>query len=202
MEQRTDEWFEARLGKATASKFSDILAKLKSGGEAAGRRNYRAQLVVERITGKRPERFQSSAMEWGQDTEDLAKLEYRLRTGNEVEEVGFIEHATIAAGASPDGLVDKDGTLEIKCLNTANHIEVLKANLVPTDHYAQIQGQLWITGRSWCDFVSFDPDMPEHAQIFIQRVERNDDYIANLAAEVVLFLQEVDADVEFLNSYE
>lgn len=201
MEQRSDEWFEARLGKATASHFKDIMAVGKNGAPLAGRKNYRAQLVIERTTGKRPERFSTPAMDWGTETEDLARLTYSLETGNEVQSVGFIESTIMKAGASPDGLVGEDGTIEIKCLNTANHIEVLKGQQVPADYFAQIQGQLWIAKRQWCDFISFDPDMPENAQIFIKRVERDEAYINDLKVAVSMFLDEVDADEEFLKNY-
>lgn len=200
VEQRSEEWFEARLGKATASRFKDILAKIGK-GEAAARRNYRAQLVIERITGKTPDRFQSMAMMWGQETEDLAAVMYSLRTGRATEAVGFLEHATLAAGASPDRLVGKDGSIEIKCLNSANHIEVLKTQNILPEYVAQVQGQMWIACRPWCDFVSFDPDMPENAQIFIQRIYRDEEYIKNLETEVVAFLEEVNADVKFLLEY-
>lgn len=200
IEQRSDEWFEARRGKATASRFKDVLAKIGK-GEAAARRNYRAQLVIERITGKTPDRFISAAMVWGQETEDLAAVMYSLRTGNLVEKVGFIESTILQAGASPDGLVGKEGTLEIKCFNTANHIEALKTGVMPAEHMPQVQGQLWLSARQWCDFVSFDPDMPENAQIFIQRIERDEVYILKLKSEVAAFLEEVDADVAFLTNY-
>lgn len=199
--QRSDEWFTQRLGKVTASRFKDVLAKLKSGDEAATRRNYRAQLVIERLTGQQAERFTSAAIEWGQDTESLARLAYTLATKNLVEEVGFVQHATLAAGASPDGLIGLDGCLEIKCRLTANHIETLKLGHMPPEHMAQVQGQMWMTGRKWCDFVSFDPTLPENAQLFIERIDRDDEYIANLEVEVALFLDEADADTEFLKTY-
>lgn len=201
IEQGTDAWYEARLGKATASRFKDVLAKLGTGKESAHRKNYRAQLVVERLTGRRAERFTSAAMAWGTETEDLARLSYTLATTNLVEEVGFIQHATLAAGASPDGLIGLDGCIEIKCRLTANHIDTLKAGHMPPEHMAQVQGQLWLTGRKWCDFVSFDPTLPENAQLFIERIERDEEYIANLEAEVTAFLTEVDQDVEFLRNY-
>lgn len=202
IEQLTDEWFEARLGKATASHFEDIVGVGKNGAPLAGRKNYKMQLVLERVTGLTPDRFQTGAMGWGTDTEDLAAMAYALETGNGVTKAGFIEHPELAAGASPDRLVGEDGGLEIKCLNSANHFEVLKAQAVPIKHMAQIQGNLWITGRKWWDFASFDPDMPEKAQLFIKRVLRDEEYIANLEAAVRQFLAEVAADVEFLNSYE
>jgi putative phage-type endonuclease len=201
IEQRSEAWFEIRLGKATASRFKDILSTLKSGTESAGRKNYRAQLVVERLTGAQAERFKSAAMEWGTETEELARTMYLLKTGNLADEVGFIQHNSLEAGASPDGLVGEDGTIEIKCYNTANHIQALRDDAMPKEHMAQVQGQLWMTGRKWCDFISFEPTLPANAQIFIRRIYRDDTYISNLEIEVAKFLEEVDSDVEFIKHY-
>ena len=200
LEQGSPEWLAARLGRATASRFSDVLATIKS-GESSQRRNYRAELVLERLTGETAESFSSSAMAWGNDTEDLARVAYTLRTGQDVETVGFFQHESLMAGASPDGFVGTDGAIEIKCKIPANHIETLKLNAMPAKHLAQVQGQLWITGRQWCDFVSFDPRFPANAQIFIQRIERDEQYIHKLMLEVTLFLDEVDEEVTFIKGY-
>lgn len=200
-EQRSAEWFQARLGKATASRFKDVLAKLRNGTESASRKNYRAQLVIERLTGQQAERFTSQAMIWGTETEDLARLAYTLATTNLVEEVGFIQHPSLQAGASPDGLVGLDGQIEIKCRLTAGHIETLRSGHMPPEHLPQVQGQLWITGRKWCDFVSYEPTLPENARLFIERIERDDEYIANLEAELVKFLEDVDSETEFVSNY-
>ncbi len=121
--------------------------------------------------------------------------------GRIVDQVGFLQHDWLAAGASPDGLVGDDGTIEIKCFNTANHIEALKNNAMPPEHMPQVQGQLWIANRQWCDFISFDPELTDNAQIFIQRIPRDEIYIKNLELEVSMFLDEVDADIEFLKQY-
>lgn len=201
MQQRSEEWFAARLGKATSSRFGDVVATLRGGGEAAGRKNYRALLVVERLTGVSAEHYSSPAMQWGTDTEELARLAYTLKTGVDVEEAGFIEHPKLAAGASPDGLVGTEGLLEIKCPNTANHIATLRAQKMPPEHMPQVQGQMWITGRKWVDFVSYDPVLPPNAQLFIYRVERDDKYIDTLIGAVSQFLTEVDAEVDFLKGY-
>lgn len=201
IEQGSEEWFLERLGLATASHFQDIIGKTKSGQYTAERANYRAQLVAERLTGRTPERFTTGAMSWGTDTEDLAAMAYALVTGNGVTKAGFKRHEFMAAGASPDRLVGEDGGVEIKCLNTANHIEILKTQEMPAKHTAQVQGNLWIFNRAWWDFVSFDPDMPENAQIFIQRVLRDDDYINNLKVEVSMFLDEVGEYEAFIKSY-
>jgi putative phage-type endonuclease len=200
VDQGTPEWFAARLGRATASRFSDVMSKIKS-GESAQRKNYRAQLVAERLTGARDDGFSSVAMLWGTETEPLARLRYSLKTGNEVEECGFYAHETLMAGASPDGLIGEDGTLEIKCPNSATHIETLRKQTVPTQYYWQIMGQLWMTNRKWCDFVSFDPRMPMNAQFFTIRVVRDEERINELAHEVESFLKTVELDIAFIKNY-
>lgn len=204
IEQRTQEWYDARLGRATASSFKDILATTRGGTEAAARRNYRAQLVVERLTGATPMRFSTPAMEWGASTEDLARTEYMLATGNDVAEVGIMLHREIMVAASPDGLVRQGndiGGLEIKCYNTANHILALRTGEMPKEHMPQVQGQMWLGGWKWVDFVSFDPDLPENAQLFIQRINRDQEYINNLDHEIKIFLSEVDEEVKFVSNY-
>lgn len=199
-EQRTPEWFEARLGRPTASKFGDIVARTRS-GYSASRKNYRAELVIQRLTHEIPENYQNSAMEWGVENEPVAKLHYELSTGNTVEDTSLWLHDEIEAGASPDGLIGKDGCLEIKCPNTATHLETLRTGKVPRQYFSQVQGQMWITGRKWCDFVSFDPRLPVNAQLFIVRVERDEVYIKDLEQEVIEFLKEVEEEVEFVRSY-
>jgi predicted phage-related endonuclease len=199
-EQRTEAWYAARLGRATASRFYDILARTKS-GYAASRTNYRAELVIERLTGQSIDTYQNAAMQWGMDTEVLARTTYMLTTGNFVTECGFFAHNEIACGASPDGLIEEEGTIEIKSPNPATHIETLRLGAIPAKYIPQVQGQLWITGRRWCDFISFDPRLPENAQLFIQRIERDDTYIARLEQEVIMFLAEVDEEVRFVQEY-
>lgn len=191
MIQGSPEWFAIRCGLATASRFSDVLAKIKT-GEAASRRNYRAQLVCERLTGVPAEAFESSAMKWGTETEPFARAAYEAFSGELVEQVAFIKHEKLATGASPDGLIGDDGLLEIKCPNTATHIDTLLKGM-SADHNPQVQGQLWITGRQWVEFVSFDPRLPGRLQLHIQRVPRDQPYIDNLEKEIALFLFEVDS---------
>jgi len=198
VEQRSEDWFRARCGKATASRFNDVMATLKSGGEAATRKNYRTQLVIERLTGIPTETYTNGAMQWGVEFEPLAATMYEAETGNVIEEVGFEEHFELEAGASPDGLIGEDGLIEIKCPNSATHIEYLKGKSLPKEYKAQVQGQLWITDRKWCDFVSYDPRMPANLQLFIVRVERDEEYIDELYREVVKFLKEVYEEVEEL----
>lgn len=190
MMQNTPEWLAARCGRATASRFSDVLAKIKS-GEAASRRNYRAQLVAERLTGLVEDSYTNAAMQHGTEQEPYACAAYEAMTGHLVEKVAFIPHAELMAGVSPDGLIDADGGIEIKAPNTATHIDTLLKGMTP-DHLAQIQGLLWLSRRQWVDFVSFDPRMPEKLQLYVQRVPRDEAYIKNLEGEVRQFLKEVD----------
>lgn len=197
IDQRSEDWFAIRLGKATASKFNDIM----TGERYAGWKNYRAQLVAERLTGFRGDSYTSAAMQWGTDNEPLARLLYKLRTGNEAEECGFFEHPELAAGASPDGLVGDDKTIEIKCPNTATHIATLRSGQVPREYVAQVQGQLWITGRKKADFISFDPRLPENARLIIIPVARDEEYIKLLEAKIRQFLAEVEAECEFIKGY-
>lgn len=193
MEQRTEEWFAARLGKATASKFKDIMAKTKS-GPAATRKNYLAQLVCERLTGSKDEGYINAAMQRGIDIEPQARMAYESMTGEIVEEVGFIDVPTMMAGCSPDGLVGDDGMIEIKCPNAATHIETL-LNGMPSEHIPQVQGQMWVAGRKWCDFVSYDDRLPENMRLYVERIHRSDSYISDLVAEIKSFLGEVDSTV-------
>ena len=200
IEQGTDAWFQQRLGKVTASKIADIVAKTKS-GYSTSRANYMAQLVVERLTGVKADSFTNAAMEWGTATEPLARAAYELKNGVMVDEVAMIDHPTIPmSGASPDGLVGEDGMIEIKCPNTATHLDTLLSGEADKRYIYQMQWQMACTGRKWNDFVSFDPRMPDNLQLFITRVERDDELIKELEAEVVKFLAEVDEKVEKLKS--
>jgi putative phage-type endonuclease len=190
MEQRTEEWFAARLGKVTASRVADVLAKIKS-GESASRKNYKMELVVQRLTNKVGESFTNAAMEWGTEQEPFARMAYEAHTGLFVEEVGFINHPTIEGfGCSPDGIVG-EGLIEIKCPNTANHIETVLENKAPSKYIPQMQCQMACTGAKWCDFVSFDPRVPEDLQLLVVRVERDQEYIDSMEVEVKQFLSEV-----------
>ncbi len=198
MLQQSEEWFKARLGLCTASRAADVLAKIKS-GEAATRKNYRAALIAERLTGTPAESYVNAAMQFGTDNEPLARMAYEAVTGEIVVEVGFIRHETLMAGASPDGLVGEDGLVEIKVPNTATHIDTLLTGM-PSTHIPQIQFQLWITGRQWADFVSFDPRLPERMQLHVERIRRDDIYIKQLEKEVCSFLCEVDSTIVRLAS--
>ena len=196
--QRDVAWFAARTGKATASKFKDVLAKLKNGNSSEARNKYLIEIVVERLTGQSAQHFTNAAMQWGTDREAEANVSYCEKFNVEVDSTGFVRHPTIEAGASPDGLVDWDGLIEIKCpFNSANHIQTWLTGM-PPEHMAQVQGQMWVTGRQWCDFVSFDPRMPLTLQTYVQRIPRDEAFIANLERELVLFLAEADAMIASL----
>ena len=199
MDQRTEEWHEARLGKVTASRLADVLATIKT-GEAAARANYRIELVAERLTGLRSPGFTSTAMQWGIDYERAAVAAYELETGRIVSDVGFVVHPEIAdSGASPDGLVGDDGLIEIKCPETKTHVHTLLHKKVPAQYMPQIQWQMACTGRSWVDFVSFDPRLPEHLMLAIIKVERDQSLIEQYENEVKKFLDEVANLVSTLN---
>lgn len=195
IEQRSDAWFAARIGKVTASKVADVIAKTQS-GYAASRANYMAQLICERLTGQREEFFTSAAMQHGTDTEPLGRAAYESLKDVLVDEVGFVPHPSIImAGASPDGLVGDDGLLEIKCPNTATHIETLLSQTVPNKYNTQMQFQMACTDRSWCDFVSFDNRLPAELQLFVKRIPRDNMYIKLMEDEIVKFLNELDIKI-------
>ena len=198
MEQRTDEWFQARLGKVTGSRVSDVMSKTKS-GYSATRANYMAQLICERLTGVKAESFTSAAMEWGVENEPFAVAAYEAKFGVFVEPVGFIEHPTIAlAGASPDGFCSPDGLIEIKCPNSATHIDTLLNQDVDGKYIKQMQWQMACTGRQWCDFVSFDPRLPDNLQLFVKRIPRDEAAIEAMEMEVTKFLSELATKVQQL----
>jgi putative phage-type endonuclease len=192
MEQRTPEWHAARLGKVTASRVADVVAKTKT-GYSTSRMNYMAELICERLTGTQGAFYSNAAIQWGVEKEPDARAAYEEAVGMFVVEVGFIPHNTISmAGASPDGLVGDGGLVEIKCPITATHIETLLGQSVPSRYNTQMQWQMACTGRQWCDFVSFDPRMPERMQIWIKRVDRDNVLIAELEKEVISFLSELE----------
>lgn len=204
-EQGTEAWFADRLGKVTASRLADVLAKTKT-GYSASRNNYMTQLVLETITQSRAESYTNLAMAWGTEQEPFARAAYEAKTGQMVEEVGFLPHPTIAlAGASPDGLVGDSGMVEIKCPSTSTALECWLTqsqggNPVDGKYFAQMQWQMRCADRSWCDYVVFDPRMPAKAQLFVTRVERDDAWLANAEEEVVKFLAEMQDKVKTLKT--
>jgi putative phage-type endonuclease len=200
MDQRTDAWFAARCGKATASRIADIMAKTRN-GYGATRANYEAQLIAERLTGKVQDSFSNAAMQWGTDKEPEARSAYEFLMDVEVVEVGFIDHPTIPnSGASPDGLVGDDGLVEFKCPNTATHLATLLDPTIPDKYLKQMYWQMACTGRQWCDWVSYDPRLPESMSFIRIRVYRDDAAIAEIEKEVAEFLRGVDEKVTALRA--
>lgn len=200
IEQGSPEWFAARIGKVTASRVSDLMAKTKS-GYSTSRANYMAELLCERLTGSKSEGFTSAAMQWGVDQEENAKAAYCFMRDAEIAPAGFDLHPVIADfGASPDGYVGNDGLLEIKCPNTATHIETLLNGGIDGKYILQMQTQMAVTGRQWCDFVSFDPRLPADMQLFVHRVARDGGKIAEIEGEVRAFLDELSAKLSKLNA--
>jgi putative phage-type endonuclease len=193
-EQRSEEWFKERLGCVSSSCVADVLALPKKGsGEATTRRNLKARLVCEILSGKREEEFVSWDMQRGIKLEPIAVTEYELRNGVETDSVGFVPHPTIQrAGASPDRLIGKDGILEVKCPKTANHIEYLEKGIAPVEYRKQMYWEMACTGRKWVDFLSFNPSLPDRLQVFVARLERDDVYIAEVEAQVIKFNEEVE----------
>jgi putative phage-type endonuclease len=193
--QGSDEWKQLRLGKVTASRVADMVARTKS-GYGASRANYAAQLIAERLTGQPAESYVNAAMQHGTDTEPEARSAYEFYHGVTVEQVAFVPHPTIAdAGCSPDGLVGDDGMVEIKAPQTATHLDTLLGQATPARYIDQIQFQMACTGREWCDFVSYDPRLPENMRLFVRRVARDDKRIAELEAEAEAFLQDIEARI-------
>jgi putative phage-type endonuclease len=200
IEQGSEAWQTMRCGKITASRIKMMVAKTKS-GPSASRQNLAATLMLERVLGVVEETFVNDAMRRGVEEEPLARLAYTLATGNDVEEVPFINHPNIAnAGASPDGLVGEDGMVEIKNPNTSTHVGWAIAGVVPAEHVMQLQWQMACSGRKWCDFVSFDSRMPEGQSLFIKRLYRDDDLIEKVEKQVVEFDAEVEKMVSDLRS--
>lgn len=197
IQQGTPEWFAARLGKATGSRFADVLA----GGKGLTRKAYATQLALEIITGQQAETFASEAMQTGTEREPIARSEYEALTGNFVQEVGFCLHDSLPCGVSPDGLIDDVGGVEIKCPKERTHAEYLTLDAEPAAYTAQIQGCMWVTGRQWWDFVSFNPAFPQNAQLIVRRIQRDDAYIERLANAIELFSAEVQDTVELIRNY-
>jgi putative phage-type endonuclease len=201
IEQRTEEWFQQRLGKVTASRISDVIAKTKT-GVSTSRQNYLVQLVSERLTGKKGDSFVNQAMLDGIERESSARQLYMQTRGVSVTEVGFFDHPIIKnSGASPDGAVNAEedgkyaGLIEIKCPIETTHTNTLMSKSIPSKYIPQMQWQLACTSAKWVDFVSYNPNFPEELQLFVARVDRDDTYIGELEAEVIKFLDEVEQTI-------
>ncbi len=198
--QGSPEWLAIRLGKVTASRISDLMAKTKSGW-GAGRRNYMSDLVIEILTGTPIDHFKSKEMERGNEVEPQARSLYSLLRDVDIQEVGFVQHPAIEdAGASPDGLVGDDGMIELKCPNSATHIDTLLTEKIPNDYMLQMHWQMACTGRQWVDFVSFDPRLPANLQLFIKRIPRDNAQIIGLEVEVRTFIREMKEQVTALRA--
>ena len=204
LEQGSNEWKQARLGHVTASCVGDVMAKGKGGAEAVTRKKYKMRLVAERVTGQRQDSFTNSAMEWGVIQEPFARQQYEVSHETFVEKTGFWKHLKYDwIGVSPDGLVGNDGLIEIKCPNSTTHLDYLIADQVPTEYYKQMQCQMWVTNRQWCDFVSYDPRIrSDKNKLFVKRCVRDDVFIAEMEAEVLKFLDEVQDLLINLNGAE
>ena len=203
VEQRTPAWFAARAGRLTGSVASEMLSRLKSGGESAARRDLKLQLAVETLTGTPMEAsgFVSPAMQRGIDAEPLARGRYEAETGNLVRTTGFVIREDLAVGCSLDGDIRNfEGILEIKCPKSATHCQYLKDKRLPPDYVPQVTHNLFVTGAQWCDFVSFDDRMPAGLDFFMVRVQRDESAIAAYEAEVRKFLTEVQSEVGALRN--
>jgi len=202
MEQRSPAWYQIRAGKLTGSRAKHILAVGRGKDEAVGKRDLRYQLAAERMTGTPQEdSYVNGAMQWGIDHEADAVAAYEAATGAMVEAIGFCEHDTLHAGTSPDGLIGTDGCVSIKCPKTSTHVEYLRADAEPAAYTAQNTHELWLTGRAWIDFVSFDPRLPDLLQLLIVRVTRTPEQLAAYEVEVRKFLASVDAEVQALQAW-
>ncbi len=191
--QGTDEWKQLRCGDITASRAADVIAMLKKGGEKAERAHYRGEIIAERLTGVPYWHRVTPEMEWGKMQEPFARAAYELKFHVDVDQVGFVKHPRIDRfGCSPDGLVGDEGMIQIKCPTTINHVDWMRNGTVPVEHMPQMLAEMACCERAWCDFVSFDPRLPEHLQLFVVRFDRNDKWIATIESEVEHFNAEVD----------
>lgn len=192
IEQGSEEWLSMRLGWITASRFKDVKSNGRGGAPSKTRLSYMYQLAAEAITGERVESFSSEYMDWGTKTEPQACAMYELDSGNSVDHPAFIKWNKVnKIGISPDGIISVDGGLEIKCPKTTTQIETFLSGKMPTSHAPQVQGSLWVTGREWWDFVSFDPRIDGDASYFCQRQYRDEKYISELEEKCLSFESEL-----------
>lgn len=200
MQQRSPDWFAARAGRFTGSRFADLMAVTKS-GPSTSRKNLIATLAVERLTGACVETYSNGAMQRGNELEPEARAAYEAHTGELVSELAFVIHPRLTfVGVSPDGLVGDDGLVEIKCpAAMGKHLDALLSGAHASEYAWQVQGQLWVTGRRWCDVASYDPRYPDGLQLAIKRVERDEIAIKKLEAECVAAETEVAGMVERLS---
>lgn len=199
IEQGSPEWMELRCGKITGSRIANVMSWLKKPDkegnkiEAADRKAYRLQIITERLTGTTENKFKNKNMERGTELEPYAREAYEFHTGSIVEQIAFVDHPIIAmSGASPDGLVDANGLIEIKCPQRETHCEYMIDDKVPSEYMPQMAWQKLCTGRDWIDFVSYCPEMPAHLQLFVKRYVPEQDYLMEIEHEVIKFNLEVD----------
>lgn len=196
--QGTEEWYAQRLGLVTSSCFQEVLSVGPKGGESIGRAKLKRRLALERISGTREEGFSNRSTRQGHEQEPFARIAYIARTGRNVIESGFIKHKSMLAGASPDGLIGNDGLFEAKRQLREIHIETLLSGEVPSEYVAQVQGQLWVTGRQWCDFVSYNETLDDPLDLVVIRSSRDEEYIQKLEIAVAQFLIEVNEMVNLI----
>lgn len=198
-EQGDPTWIHERCGRITASRVADVVAKLKNGKPGASRHTYMMEKLTEVLTGQLAEHFVTNAMQWGIETEGMARTNYELANGVDVQRVGMVVHGKIErSSCSPDGLIGQDGALEIKCPTTATHLEYLIDGVMPEEYIPQCMWTLACTGRSYVDFVSYDPRLPQDFSLFVKRLPRDEKLIAAMEFEVVQFIEELNAMCEKL----
>lgn len=193
IEQGSEAWLKLRLGLVSASRFKDIMTNPRSKTEqfSATAKSYMLELIAEILTGEQKE-VSGKALEWGSTNEINAQNEYAFEKGVKVEEVGICLTDDRLIGASPDGFVGDDGMIEIKSpYNSANHIATVISGEMPKEHMAQIQGNLMVNGRCWCDFISYDPRINNAGRLFVSRVYRDDEYIDALKSKIDIFISEM-----------
>ncbi|WP_273757195.1 lambda exonuclease family protein [Bartonella sp. MM73XJBT] len=204
MQQRTAEWFQARLGKVTASNIYNILSKTAKGTPTSKYEDYKIKLMTERLTGEISQSYITPAMQWGIEHEEEALKEYAFIYDTQITQCGFIQHPTIQmAGASPDGLIDKDGLIEIKCPQSSNHLRFFMDNEIKPEYLAQMQFQMACTGRKWCDFISYDPRFTGNSSLFrmkIKRIHRDDKQIEQINQAVESFLTEIEQEIQRIST--
>lgn len=198
IEQGSLKWHELRLGKITASKMADVLSKGRGTALSKLAETYMMELLAERLTGEAKSFFENEAMRWGTETEPQARAMYELNSGNDVREVAFIERNEFV-GVSPDGLIGECGMLEIKCPTTITQIKRALTDDYSKDYYAQIQMQLWVAEREWCDFLSFDPRLDVEAGYLLQRVKRDEEFISDMRTKTGAFIVKMNELYKLLN---
>lgn len=199
-EQGTPEWFAARAGVITASKFSDAISTLKNGTPSQASKDYAYKVAVERICGETTEdTYQTFEMRRGAELEPLARMAYEVKTGNLAQESGIVLTDDRIFGYSTDGLVDDDGLIEIKCPNSARKLVEMWETGDLSEYEHQIQGGMWITGRKWCDFIMYAPQLePVGKHLYIKRIERDDDFIEAMESQLWDFARRVQLHVDNL----